>query len=376
MKIPSPLCVDTDKLCSIIKEEISRQRGHISFARFMELALYEPTFGYYQTQSDKFGEKGDFVTAPLISPLFAKCIANQTAEVLTVIHRGDILEIGAGSGSLAKEVLLSLEKKQQLPTHYYILEISQTLKHQQKAYFADTIPHLLSRIFWVDDLPTQFQGIIFANEVMDAMPIHCFRVAKDGIKERCVTFLKGEFKWVEIENDFKKHLPPDLNLPFGYESEINLSLKKWIEELAKTLKQGIILLADYGYGRHEYYHPDRHQGTLMCFHQQKKHANPFIHIGKQDITAHVDFTSLAEAAFDFELEIGGFTTQSSFLLSSGILDFANQFTSHREQFNQNQAIKMLTLPSQMGEIVKFMALTKNYSEPLLGFKLFGREQNL
>lgn len=361
----------SEALSKLIQLEMAGKT--ISFARFMELALYTPLLGYYSTHRPKIGKHGDFITAPEISPLFAQCVAKQCLQILESLGHGDILELGAGTGQFAKDILLALEQLDSLPTHYYILEISAALRDEQQALLQQSCPHLLSRVRWLTDLPENgIQGIIFANEVLDALPVHRFHIADNQIKECCVVSENNRFTWQIAEPTtslLTESINPLLPLPDGYESEINLMLPGFIKQLANALNKGTILLIDYGYGRDEYYHPDRSQGTFMCFYQHQQHTNPFLHVGEQDITAHVDFTEVATEALDNSLTLAGYTTQASFLLACGLLEFsdANQHT---------KAIKLLTLPSEMGEIIKVMGLNKALDLPLLGFALQDRRRNL
>ncbi|EKD72325.1 MAG: hypothetical protein ACD_45C00703G0010 [uncultured bacterium] len=374
----------SEKIAKVIREEMMLAGGHLSFARFMELALYAPGLGYYSAGMQKFGRQGDYVTAPEISPLFAKCIAKQCQQILTAIGSGDIIEFGAGSGLFAKDLLLELEQRSSLPTHYFILEVSAELRARQLHLFNTECPHLLTRIQWLDTLPTfSINGIIFANEVLDAMPIHCFQRMDNTIKERCVSWQQDHFSWCvqPFSPETRTHLETQLqefDLPNGYQSEINLMLSAWITSIAEILRQGTLLLIDYGYGRREYYHPERHHGTLMCFYQHYKHANPLIFPGLQDITAHVDFTSIAESATLAGLSLAGFTTQAAFLLALGLLELDNHAAqlSSIKKYQRNQDIKILTTPAQMGEIIKVIAFNKNLDIPLLGFSLHDRRRNL
>lgn len=386
LKLPTPsdnALAHSNELAKHIHQEIIHSGGAINFARFMELALYAPGLGYYSAGSHKLGEKGDFVTAPEISPLYAQSIAHQCQQILSAFPQGDILEIGAGSGKLAGDLLIELERLQSLPAHYYILEISADLRERQQQYLQTTVPHLFVRIIWLDTLPEKkISGVILANEVLDALPTHCFRIENSSIQERSVTFSENQFVWCTTTPSFELlqriHLiQEECTLSDGYESEVNLLLPAWINTLQNSLKQGVILLFDYGYGRREFYHPDRTTGTLMCYYQQHRHDDPFLLIGLQDITAHVDFTSVAESAVEANLHVAGYTTQGSFLLSCGLLDHAERHElSTREQYQQNQAIKLLTLPAQMGEMIKVIALTHHFDEPLLGFKMQDRRQDL
>lgn len=368
----------SQKLTAYIQKKISESSGYIHFTEFMNLALYTPGLGYYSAGAHKLGSKGDFTTAPEISPLFAKCIANQCQQVFSHLKERDILELGAGSGIFIKDLLSELEKIDSLPDHYFILEVSADLRNRQKEFLVLNCPRFLNRIVWLDQLPASVTGIIFANEVIDAMPVHRFLIDNEGIKERNVTWKNNQFIWHDtLANSELKNKIEILSLSPYYESEINLNLSSWIFSLADRLNQGMILLIDYGYGQKEYYHPDRNQGTLMCFHQHTKHSDPFKNIGLQDITAHVDFTTVVESAIEAGLSLGGYTTQAGFLLSCGLLQIANQTSlSARHQYSQNQMIKKLTLPSQMGEVMKVMALTKGLSFPLLGFEFCDRRRDL
>lgn len=369
-------------LIELIHHEIKKNNGYISFARFMELALYAPGLGYYSAGAYKFGKQGDFVTAPEISPLFAKCIAHQTAEIFSHLKNPDFFELGAGTGIFAKDFLLELETLNQLPNNYFILEVSGELRDRQQKLFAKEIPQFLSRITWLNTLPKNFTGVIFANEVMDAMPVNIFRIENQTVKERCVTVEKNQFAWISTPPttqdliDKVKIIQQENFLTDGYESEINLLITPWINSLANTLNQGVILLFDYGYGRTEYYHPDRSCGTLMCFHQHHRHSNPLINVGTQDITSHVDFTTVAESAVDAKLNLCGYTTQSAFLLTTGLMDLARQDGSEKEKFQQNQGIKKLILPSEMGELVKVMGISKHFDGLLKGFQEFDRRKDL
>ncbi len=373
-----------EQLTAFIQQEIVNHHGYLSFARFMELALYTPTLGYYMRERSPFGKSGDFITAPDISPLFAQCVANQCQPILEALDGGEIVELGAGSGHFANVLLLQLEKLDCLPNRYLIIEISPALRLHQQALFKKECPHLLPLIEWLPALPSnRMKGIIFANEVIDALPVHCFQVESDCIYERCVTWKHHQFEWClrpptsSILLEKTRQIAHDYDLPIGYKSEIRLTVSSWIKSLADALQQGLILLMDYGYGRPEYYRPDRSLGTLMCFHQHRQHDNPFLHVGTQDMTAHVDFTSVAETALANQLQLQGYTTQAAFLLNLGLLTLASHSSlSEVQRYQDNQAIKKLTLPSQMGEIIKAMALSKDLDLPLLGFSAYDRRQNL
>lgn len=379
--LDSIACAKNDKLIDRILRAIHTS-GALSFARFMALALYEPSLGYYTSGHFKLGKPGDFITSPEISPLFAQCVARQCVQIFESLPIKNILELGAGSGIFAYELLLELESLNALPDHYFILEISPVLRERQKTYLKTHSPHLLSRIKWLESLPNHMIGIIIANEVMDALPVHCFRIENQIIYERGVTVKENKLVWCDLTafDYLKKTLEAyfqESHLIQPYESEINLLLPSWIQNLVGRLTQGVILLFDYGYGRKDYYHPDRQMGTLMCYSNHYAHSNPLIQVGLQDITAHVDFTTVIENADQADGTLAGFTTQASFLLSCGLLDLAekNKLTA-KAAFTQAQHIKKLIMPSQMGEVMKVMAISKRCTESLIGFKQFDRSKDL
>jgi SAM-dependent MidA family methyltransferase len=363
-----------------IRDTIFAANGWISFAHFMELALYAENEGYYCREQSPFGIDGDFVTAPEISPLFAKCLANQFQEILTNTKAQEILELGAGSGKLAGDLLLNLEQLNCLPKYYFIYEISPALQKRQLNYLTQTCSHLITRIRWLNNLDDcQINGIIFANEVLDALPINIFALQAGELFERGVTWADNKFQWQlapanALLQKAVEHIQTEITLPDYYLAEINLNLTSWLAQIAQCLKSGVLLFLDYGYGRGEYYHPDR-VGTLMCSYQHQSHSDPFQYIGQSDITAHVDFTAVAEGLAAADLEILGFTTQSSFLLSCGLLN-TDPNLNPAAQYNLSLAIKTLALPATMGEIIKVMAFGRNYPTTLSGFNLYDRRKDL
>lgn len=376
----------SNDLIKAIQTIIANHDGLLPFARFMELALYHPEWGYYAKPSFSIGKQGDFITAPEVSPLFAHCLARQTAQVLTHLGGGDILELGAGSGSLAKELLPALASLGAPPKHYYIYEISPGLRTKQQALLAQMCPEWLPRIIWLDKLSAPFSGVMIANEVLDALPVHCFRYEQGNLFERFVSWQQGQFIWqlgapstVRLKQEIDNILAEVTWPADGYESEINLELSSFLQPLVQMLQRGVILLADYGYGKREYYHPERCHGTLTCFKRHAKHDNPLIHVGEQDITAHVDFTRVADIACSNDCQLAGFTSQSAFLLATGLPEHAEvlekSFTEI-EKFHLHQAIKTLTLPTEMGERIKFMGLSKNCDISLLGFQTTDRRREL
>jgi SAM-dependent MidA family methyltransferase len=375
---PPELQAHSGKLMQVIRQEIERNHGAISFQRYMELALYAPGLGYYSAGLKKFGAEGDFVTAPEISPLFSHCVAKQCEQVLKTLDQADILEFGAGSAIMAAELLTYLQQKNCLPDHYYIIEISADLRARQQDYLKSRLPQFYDRIVWLDQLPKNFRGVILANEVLDAMPIERFQLENQQINQYYVAWENNSFVWkIKPADEMLAREITELAIQnYPYISEINLLTAPWINSISECLSQGLILLIDYGFPQHEYYFPDRSMGTLMCHYRQYAHTDPLILTGLQDITAHVDFTAVAEAAVQSQLKVAGFTSQAAFLLSLGLLDLANNNEDVRAKFNINQQIQKLTSPAEMGELFKVMALTKDLNLPLHGFALHDQRHRL
>ncbi len=368
-----------ERVTAHIRDAIAAAGGAIPFARYMDLALHAPGLGYYSAGSAKFGEAGDFVTAPELSPLFARCLARQVREILAALGDGGVLEAGAGSGVMACELLAELERLDALPAQYAILELSADLRERQRALFAERIPHLLPRIVWLDRLPARgFTGLVIANELLDAMPVHRVIAGRDA--EEYVCWRDGRFAWTEGPlSDAHLDLRVDAlyrelgreRFTDGYRIEIHLAIEAWIAAVSSALERGAVLLVDYGYARREYYHPERAGGTLMCHYRHRAHADPLILAGLQDITAHIDFTAVAEAASAHDLSVAGYTTQAYFLLGSGLQEIGASLgdlpTVERMQIAQQ--IRRLTLPGEMGEKFKVIALARGLEIPLSGFSL-------
>lgn len=343
-----------------IEDELKENQGWISFARYMELALHEPGLGYYAGGARKFGAGGDFVTAPELGSLFGRTLARQLREF------PQILEIGAGSGALAETLLKELD------CEYSILETSTELRDRQRKRLGD-------KVRFLDSLPERFNGAVVANEVVDAMPVHAIAWRDSGVMERGVAFQDGKFLWKEREatgglrNEAQK-----VEVPIPYESEINLAGSAWMRTLAERLQDGAIFIIDYGFPRHEYYHPQRSMGTLMCHHRHRSHGDVFFEPGGQDITAHVDFSALAAAAREGGLEVLGYATQAQFLVNCGITDVlaeANVENALVYAPIAAEAQKLLS-PAEMGELFKVLAVGCGVPLPLLGFSRGDRAATL
>ena len=360
-------------------DAIARAGGALPFDRFMELALYAPRLGYYVNGRRRFGEGGDFTTAPEISPLFGACLANQCATCLGALGGGSILEFGAGSGRLAVDLLRRLEVLGALPQHYQILELSPDLRQLQHETLMAEVPHLLERVLWLEALPPRgFRGVMLANELIDAMPVHRFRRSGGGDWEELFVVSSEEGlsdRWVGLRSTglaaALRSLWPDGATPDpGYRSEVNLRLRPWLEAVAGRFEAGWMLLVDYGYSRREYYHHERGGGTLICHFRHRAHDDPYLLPGLQDITANVDFTALAEAATSAGFDVAGYTTQAHFLIDSGLesLMAESDPLAVEAHLALVQGVKRLTLPTEMGERFKVMALARGVDDPLPGFR--------
>ncbi len=353
----------------MIRAEIGKADGWISFARFMELALYAPGLGNYAAGARKFGAAGDFITAPEISPMFGQCLARAIADTLRTTD-GDILELGPGSGKLAVDVLRELDALGVLPQRYLLLEVSGDLRQRQQQAIAQLPAHLAARAHWIDALPENFDGAVIANEVLDVIPVHLVTFLGGWIFERGVVVEEnGHFKWRDVpalpkellepvarmQSGFENRMPPD-----GYLTEIAPAADGLVASLARMLRHGCLLLVDYGFRRAEFYHASRSSGTLMCHYRHYAHTDPFYLPGLQDITAHVDFSSVAEAALAQGLDLIGYTSQAQFLLQAGITELMAGYDPADAAAYlpiTNQAQRLLS-PAEMGEFFKVIGFSR------------------
>ena len=356
----------------------------------MQMALYEPGLGYYSAGSSKFGEQGDFVTAPEISPLFSRCIARQCQQIFSVISSPSIFELGPGTGKMAIDIMRELKRNNSLPETYYLLEPSADLRQRQQLNIKNTIPQFEERFVWLDRLPEEkLKGVILANEVIDAMPVK--RIVIDSEIEEIVVTCDSEandqtrFQWAKkgIDQKLKSEMQEMFNslrekLATPYVTEINCNIKPWLNSLNDVLDAGLILISDYGYPRQEYFHPQRRAGTLICHYRHHAHDDPFLYPGLQDITASVDFTTVAEAAVDAGLHVSGFTTQAHFLIACGLDQFVSEYETDDvvERSKMTQQVTKLTMPGEMGEKFKFIGLTKKLDIELCGFGFIDQRSRL
>lgn len=373
-------------LVARIRDEIARAGGWIGFDRFMELALYTPGLGYYSGGAHKFGAAGDFVTAPELGPIFAQTLAAQARQIMA-LSAPRIIEVGAGSGRLAADLLLELELRGSLPDSYRILDLSGELRERQQATLAARAPHLLPRVDWLDRLPERFDGLVLANELLDAMPVHLVRwggeEAPEAILERGVAWRDEAFAWDDRPAqgrvlEHAQEIAAEYRPPAAYVSELGLAAADWTAAWGNILGRGALLLIDYGFPRHEFYHPQRSSGTLMCHYRHHAHGDPFFLPGLQDITAHVDFTAIIAAGHAAGLDLLGYTTQAAFLLNSGITDILARtpYEDHARYLPQAQAVQKLVSPAEMGELFKVMALGKGIGQALAGFAAGDRSASL
>ena len=366
---PAAALAHSDALAALIRSDIAAHDGWIAFARYMELALYAPGLGYYTAGARKLGREGDFITAPEMTPLYGQTLARQAAEVLDA-GLDQILEIGAGSGALAAALLAELERLDRLPRNYYILEVSPDLRERERDLLALKVPHLLERVIWLNQLPTLYSGLVIANEVLDAMPAHIVRAAASGLEEAGVALKDGAFTWAWRPAGAELvSAAAALQLPEGYQTEIQLVACAFVRTLAQSMARGVILLVDYGFPAHEYYHAERSAGTLMCHYRHRAHADPFFLPGLQDITSHIDFSAVARAAGEAGLQLLGYTGQAQFLINCGITDIMLRTPPEdaAAYLPQAAAAQQLLSPAEMGELFKVIAFGREYAAPLVGF---------
>jgi SAM-dependent MidA family methyltransferase len=364
----------SQRTLAAIKGMIQQAGGKISFQQFMQAALFEPGLGYYRCGTEKFGVLGDFITAPEVSPLFGQCMAKFIQQTKPA---NNVLEVGAGSGQLAISILAALKHQSALPDAYYILELSSELRERQRQNIQAALPELIDSVIWLDELPTKFNGVVIANELLDAMPVCRFKLEDNKVLEEYVVCNEDKLEFTYAPTSDQRLLAriDELKQQTSitdiepYYSEVNFVAEDWIKSLAESLESAVLLIIDYGYPRNAYYHAQRHMGTLMCHYQHRAHPDPLILAGIQDITAHVDFTAMADAALEAGMDVAGFASQAHFLLNMGLLSLIDPQQQNLPDFLQASGeVKRLTLPGEMGESFKVMAFTKNYDGDVIGFE--------
>jgi SAM-dependent MidA family methyltransferase len=352
------------RLVELIVERIGQRGGVIGFDEYMQMALYEPGLGYYSAGMARFGAAGDFVTAPEISPLFGQCLARQCAQLIEQGCAAAVLEFGAGSGKLCGQVLQALPALER----YLILDLSADLRQRQQIYLRTQLSaELFHKIEWLSQLPRDFDGIVLANEVLDAMPVRLLQKQAHWI-ELGVAYHGQGFAWQAVEArgaaiEAMHRIETRLGeLPVGYRSELNLNYQPWLNALAQACRRAVVLIIDYGYEQAQYYHAERSRGTLTCHYRHRLHDDPLVYPGLQDITAFVDFDACADAAEASGFSATGLIEQGRFLLANGLLDEAQRRAGSAEPMQQmaiSQQVAMLSLPQEMGEKFKVLALQKN-----------------
>lgn len=361
MTLPSPspeALAHSAKVVAHLRAGIEAAGGWLPFVRYMEQVLYAPGLGYYAGGAAKFGGAGDFITAPELTPLFGQTLARVAAEVLGQTG-GDLLELGAGSGKLARDALRTLERMNALPARYLILEPSPDLQDRQRTLLAAEIPHLLDRVTWLHALPERHNGVIWANEVLDALPVHLVHWTESGPQERGVVWQEDGFAWADRPIAAAALAAAAAVLPVQppYLSEINLAAAALITSLAERLERGLMLFIDYGYPRSEYYHPQRSMGSLKAHYRHHSLDDPFHLPGLADLTAHVDFSAAAEAGCAAGLDLLGYDAQARFLLNAGLPALLTDLDPTDPAYLATAAkVQRLLQPSEMGEVFKALAL--------------------
>lgn len=383
---PDAPSVEQSRLAAdYIRARIDEAGGSISFAEYMHHTLYAPGLGYYTAGSTKFGEEGDYVTAPEVSSVFGRVLARQCAEVLDQVHGGAILEYGAGSGKLAVDILDALAHRGSLPSKYLILEVSPDLRERQEVYVCEHLPLYADLVEWVDDVPDRLRGVIIANEVLDSIPVERFVRRDAGVMQVRVVATETGFEFVEAPapDNLRRYVgvvEKELGraLADGYTSEVCLATSPWIGGMSHALREGVVFLFDYGVTRREYYAPERADGWLRCHFRHRAHNDPLILPGIQDLTAWVDFSSVAAAAVAQGFDIAGYSAQAQFLLAGGLEDEMRAFASLpvEDQVRLSQQVKTLTLPGEMGERFKCIALRKGHISRPSAFDLADRTHTL
>ena len=371
---PPEAVAHSQQLAERIAEAIAAEGDWIAFSRYMELALFTPGLGYYTGGARKFGESGDFVTAPEVSPLFGKCIGLQAGQVLQRVG-GDILELGPGSGTMAADVYQALKEQGVLPDRYLMLEVSPELRERQRDLLEKRFGiHELSRFVWIDRLPEKIRGFVVANEVLDVVPCSIVHRKRGELVEAGVIVTEAGFALDDQplpDGDLRRRamgvFPPG---DYDYMSEINLAAEALVRTIAATLDKGMAIFIDYGFPEREYYHPQRKEGTVRCHYRHRVHGDPFFMPGLQDITAHIDFSAMARAAESADAELLGFTTQGYFLISCGLgsLVADKDPTMTLSRLKGTSALFRLINPAEMGELFKVLGFGKGMDGPVLGFQ--------
>ena len=366
---PDELIEHSNKLAARIRDEIAGSGGTISFERYFELCQYAPGLGYYSAGLSKFGPGGDFVTAPGLGDVFARCLALTLVPMLAAMPEANILEVGCGTGVMAADILQALQDHNALPERYWLLERSADLRQRQREMIERRVPELLARVEWLDAPPTaSWTGIVLGNEIVDALAPQRFEISADGARELRVCTRGASFDYTlgAAMPSISTRLGPELfdALPIGYRSELQPQLGAWLAGLTASMRQGLVLLFDYGYSRREFYLPERSAGTLVCHYQQRMFDAPFWFPGLVDLSSSVEFTALAEAGAESGLELAAYMSQAEFLIYGELAQLMQNLEalSERARLAITRQVRMLTLPGEMGERIKLMAFAREWPE--------------
>jgi len=348
-------------------QHINTRDGWISFEEFIDFVMYKPGLGYYSAGAEKIGHSGDFTTAPEISKLFGMALANQITPILDHYQSPSIIEIGAGTGKLAFDIMTQLNDYQVNFDRYYILELSADLKQRQQSMLSHLPTKTLNKIVWLDSIPMDsIDGVIIANEVIDALPFTRFKsqngqVYELGISVEDNQLIEQPRLADEILSNTVDSIAKEIGMTFqdGYTSEIRINFGSWFRTIESMLSSGSIFFVDYGYARQEYYDEERTNGSMICHYRNVAHEDPLSNLGIQDISASVDFSQLADVALQRNIEVGFFTSQSDFLINAEILGVIESVIDEGLKMRLTQEVKQLLLPNQMGEVFKCMLLNKN-----------------
>ncbi|MEC7832801.1 MAG: SAM-dependent methyltransferase [Pseudomonadota bacterium] len=362
-----------------------KKSGRLQFSEFMNDVLYNNDFGYYIKKENIFGNKGDFITTPITSPLFGECLSQEFINLKEYLKESSILEFGGGDASLLISILKTLQKKKCLPEKYIIIEISQRLIELQKKNIKKEIPELLSLVEWKKSSEkVSIDGLLIANEFFDSLPTERFKFDNDKFLISYISESNGSLKevWDKITDEQKKELQTavgkkDKKFPNNYVSELNMEYKKWVKNISKSINNGIIMIIDYGYNSKEYFLDDRMEGTLVCIHNHQPNFDPLINIGSQDISSFVNFSHISNLAVKNGLTVDGYLPQSSLLLNLGILEiFETKDYRADKKVDELNKLKNILLPNTMGEIFKTLVLTKNIDRKLLSTKEYNQINKL
>ncbi|WP_027820511.1 class I SAM-dependent methyltransferase [Paraburkholderia bannensis] len=394
LPVPEPIALaQSEALAATLRAEIAAAGGWLPFDRYMERALYAPGLGYYSGGSRKFGlladDGSDFVTAPEMSPLFAATLARAVGEALAASGTRALMEFGAGTGRLAAGVMLALEAQGVPFDSYAIVDLSGELRERQRETLAQRAPHLLERVQWLDALPASFEGVVIGNEVLDAMPVRLF-ARKDAVWHERGVAVNDDHAFVFSDRpamsgrdaDWAQGVPGSvlaaIDGSYDYVAETHEAALAFTRTVCAMLTRGAVFFIDYGFPESEYYHPQRVQGTLMCHYRHRAHDDPFLYPGLQDITAHVEFTGIAQAGVETGADLLGYTSQARFLMNAGITEVLSEIDVNdvARFIPAANAVQKLVSEAEMGELFKVIAFSRGIDSTIAAFARGDRSHTL